>query len=187
MLQRYGASWHSQVLLDRYGRYHFWCIFIKWTLRRSISGLRSELWLCCWVILPVFAHSSLPPSPTVPNKCSQITAHPIQVAWNSRNSNAVRSRTVSAALYNMFVQASGIISSNIYRADDAPRYKRGDRVLVILCVSNMGVYILTKIYYVWRNSSRDKIWNAMSEDERLDYLATTKDEGNKRLDFRFAH
>jgi hypothetical protein len=87
----------------------------------------------------------------------------------------------------MAVQAGGIIASNIYRADDAPRYKRGDTVLLALCLTNIGLYILTKIYYVWRNKTRDTKWNAMSEEERIEYLATTTDEGNKRLDFRFAH
>ncbi|KAK0103873.1 hypothetical protein ONS96_004982 [Cadophora gregata f. sp. sojae] len=115
------------------------------------------------------------------------SAHPIQVAWNSRNSNAVRSRTVSAALYNMFVQASGIIASNVYRKDDAPRYKRGNRVLLSICIVNMGLYTFTKFYYLKRNAYREKKWRAMTEDERIHYLATTTDEGNKRLDFRFAH
>ncbi|KAF7593207.1 hypothetical protein BBP40_011837 [Aspergillus hancockii] len=115
------------------------------------------------------------------------SAHPIQVAWNSRNSNTVRSRTVSAAMYNMCVQSSGIIASNIYRADDAPRYKRGNRVLVALVIMNIFIYLLTKAYYVWRNASRDKKWGAMTQEEKMNYLATTTDEGNKRLDFRFTH
>ncbi|KAI1646941.1 MFS general substrate transporter [Daldinia loculata] len=114
-------------------------------------------------------------------------AHAIQVAWNSRNSNTVRSRTVSAACYNMFCQAGGIIASNIYRADDAPLYRRGNRQLIAILAGNIGIYFLTKVYYVLRNRYRDKKWNAMTAEERLEYLSTTTDEGNKRLDFRFAH
>ncbi|KAI1371953.1 MFS general substrate transporter [Hypoxylon crocopeplum] len=114
-------------------------------------------------------------------------AHPVQVGWNSRNSNTVRSRTVSAACYNMFCQAGGIIASNIYRADDAPLYRRGNKQLLAILIMNMVLYCLTKVYYVLRNRSRDRKWNAMTAEEKLHYLATTTDEGNKRLDFRFQH
>ncbi|KAF7194123.1 putative transporter [Pseudocercospora fuligena] len=113
--------------------------------------------------------------------------HPIQVGWNSRNSNTTRSRTVSAACYNMFVQGGGIISSNIYRKDDAPNFTRGNKNLLLLAFINLGIYSCTKLYYIRRNKQRDRRWNAMTKEEQLEYLETTKHEGNKRLDFRFAH
>lgn len=105
----------------------------------------------------------------------------------------------------MFVQAGGIVSANIYVASkqlpfpllyyitnealigDAPRYVHGNRALLGIACMNIVIYILTKLYYVWRNRSRAKKWDAMTEEQRLNYLATTTDEGNKRLDFRFQH
>ncbi|KAL8320581.1 hypothetical protein RB597_007038 [Gaeumannomyces tritici] len=113
-------------------------------------------------------------------------AHPIQVGWNSRNSNSVRLRTVSAACYNMFVQAGGVVGAQIYRAEDGPFYPKGNRVLLGLVCMNIVLYGL-KLYYTWRNKSKAARWDAMTPEQRLDYLANTNDEGNKRLDFRFQH
>lgn len=87
----------------------------------------------------------------------------------------------------MTVQSASIIASNIYREHDAPRYREGNRNLIAICVLAMVQYLLTKGYYVWRNRSRARVWDAMSEGEKRVYLETTRDEGNKRLDFRFAH
>lgn len=103
----------------------------------------------------------------------------------SRNSNGVRLRTVSAALYNMTVQVSQIIGANIYRADDAPLYRRGNSVIIGLVSWNLVLYAVAKVYYVWKNKSREKKWGAMESEEQLDYLEKNKDSGNKRLDFRF--
>jgi hypothetical protein len=52
---------------------------------------------------------------------------------------------------------------------------------------NIVLYGLVKAYYVFRNKQRDTKWDVMTSEERLNYLATTTDEGNKRLDFRFQH
>ncbi|KAF4122340.1 transporter [Geosmithia morbida] len=112
--------------------------------------------------------------------------HAILVGWNSRNSNAVRLRTVSAAVYNMSVQSSAIIASNVYRQNDAPRYRNGNRNLVGVVSMNIVCFLLVKVYYVLRNKSRDKKWNAMTPEQQRIYLDTTTDKGSKRLDFRFA-
>ncbi|MCO5613573.1 hypothetical protein L7F22_067850 [Adiantum nelumboides] len=112
--------------------------------------------------------------------------HALQVALVSRQAGSVRTRTISAAIYNITVQISAIIGSNVYQASDAPLYRKGNLAMAILSCATFVIYIGVFFYYRTRNQQRDKIWNDMSREEQLEYLATTKDEGNRRLDFRFA-
>ncbi|KLO11332.1 MFS general substrate transporter [Schizopora paradoxa] len=147
-----------------------------------------------WVYFVVVSHLLIMIYRSSRKKDRQVTLitgfpyiHPIQVAWASRNSNSVRSRTVSASLYNMFVQAGAIVIANVYRSDDAPLYKRGNRALIAVCCMNMVIYGLTFFFYRALNKRRDRMWNSWTPEQQREYLETTKDKGNQRLDFRFAY
>lgn len=137
----------------------------------------------------------------------------------SRNAGSVRTRTVGSALYNMSVQMSNIISSQvwqpsssktlphsllifavgillfascpkswrteadtiqIYRTEDQPLYRKGNLGLIILVAYNMVIIVAAKLYYKYRNHSRDLIWDSMTSEEKAHYLQTTEDKGNKR-------
>ncbi|KAK4615774.1 hypothetical protein CLAFUW4_10573 [Fulvia fulva] len=111
----------------------------------------------------------------------------MMVAITSRNAGSVRTRTVASALYNMSVQLSNIISSQIYRENDKPLYRTGNKVLLAVLAYNVIVFIATKLFYVHTNRKRDEIWSAMNTEEKEEYLRTTRDQVHKRLDFRFAH
>ncbi len=83
----------------------------------------SNVWIFPWLVGLV----TLKPSGNLWVRYTLLTGllsypycHAILVAWNSKNSNTARTRAVSAALYNMFVQSGNIIGSNIYREDDKP-------------------------------------------------------------------
>lgn len=87
----------------------------------------------------------------------------------------------------MNVQLGGVIGANIYREDDKPLYHRGNSVLIGISLLAISLFAFAKVYYILRNRSRERVWNEMSAEKRAEYLETTMDEGNKRLDFRFAH
>ncbi|KAJ9125072.1 hypothetical protein QFC22_000025 [Naganishia vaughanmartiniae] len=106
--------------------------------------------------------------------------HPLLVGMVSANSGSVRTRTVASSVYNMAVQASSMIASNVYRADDKPYYHRGNRALIGIVAGNLVLFFLSKAYYVLRNRHREKIWNGMTTAEKESYLQNTTDKGNKR-------
>ncbi|KAJ9145106.1 Allantoate permease [Pleurostoma richardsiae] len=113
--------------------------------------------------------------------------HAILVGWCSKNSNNVGTRTVSAALYNMSVQTGGVFSSYIYREDDKPLYHRGNSTLLAINVMSLILFVLTKLYYIWRNRQKEKLWNALTPEQQAQYRKATTLQGSRRLDFRFAH
>ncbi|KAF2639118.1 MFS general substrate transporter [Massarina eburnea CBS 473.64] len=168
----------------------FWTWLSEKLNERFLVGLCSQIWA-----LPLVIALKL-----IPANASQwarftlstlLVGHPyvhaILVAITSRNAGTVRTRTIASALYNMFVQASSIISQNIYREDDKPLYRKGNTILIAICVYNFALFIGAKVYYVGVNRRRERVWGAMGREERESYLETTTDQGNKRLDFRFAH
>jgi hypothetical protein len=65
--------------------------------------------------------------------------------------------------------------------------RRGNKILLGICALNIVAFFLVKVYYVLRNKQKEKVWQQLSLVEQVAYVENTKDEGAKRLDFRFAH
>lgn len=169
-------------------------LLVTWLSRyineRSIVSSSSNIWIFPWVLALVLLPDSASPwvrYAMLTGLLSYPYCHAILVAWNAKNSNAVRTRAISAALYNMFVQSGNIIAANLYRDDDQPLYRRGNKILLGITVFNIVLFYVVKAFYIWRNRIRDRKWNAMTPEEQENYVLTTKDEGMQRLDFRFVH
>ncbi|KAF4949650.1 hypothetical protein FGADI_8713 [Fusarium gaditjirri] len=169
-------------------------IIITWLSERvqergMLSSL-SNIWIFPWVLALVVLPGDISPwvrYALITGLLSYPYCHAILVGWNAKNSNSVRTRAISAALYNMFVQTGNIAASNIFREDDQPLYRRGNRVILGITSANIVLFYVVKAFYIWRNKVRDARWNALTKEQQQDYILNTTDEGQQRLDFRFAH
>ena len=163
-----------------------WTRLSEWLNERFLLACAFEL----WALAPLVALEVLPAGNSGTLRWGRYACtvllyaspyfHAVLVAITSRNAGSVRTRTVASAIYNMSVQASNIIGTQIYRDQDKPLYRKGNKVLLGLVAYNICVFVSTKVFYVWTNLKRDRIWKRMSHEEKEHYLATTTDKGNRR-------
>ncbi|KAI0506506.1 major facilitator superfamily domain-containing protein [Xylaria bambusicola] len=115
------------------------------------------------------------------------SSHAIMVGWLSKNCNGVGARAMSVTIQNVIYLLSNVWANNIYVESDRPLYHRGNTILITLNVVTLVLIVFAKVYYILRNRHRDRVWASMTPEERSAYTHDSKDEGTRRLDFRFAH
>jgi hypothetical protein len=152
----------------------FWTWVSEKINQRLLIGVIGQLWSLPLLVALVSLPNKFPNSNWAKWTISTLLIgypyiHAILVALTSRNAGTVRTRTVGSSLYNMAVQTSNIISSQIYRKYDKPYYYTGNKVLLGILAWNICIFIFAKVYYVRKNAQRDRIWDGMSREERVDY------------------
>ncbi len=102
----------------------------------------------------------------------------------------MKKRALTAATYNVIVQIGSLIGSQIYRANDAPYYYRGNKVLISICALTLVVMLAQRWWLTLLNKRKETVWKRMDERERVRYqenIAERERDGNKRLEFRFRY
>lgn len=109
------------------------------------------------------------------------------VGWVSRNSFTVRNRTVSLCLLNISVQIGSIVATRFYTEEGKPFYQGANISLIAINAFSVLLCILAKVYYIYRNKQKKRIWDCMSPEQQIEYTTTTRTVGARRLDFQFIH
>lgn len=171
-------------------------------LAKSSQRFKERTWHCFfgefWILPCLIALQTLPDSQKLPWERFALATlisgypyfHPILSAWISENSFSVKKRALTAATYNVIVQIGSLVGSQIYRADDAPYYHRGNKVLISFCAAALAILLGQNQFLKLLNRRKERVWDSMSEADKAQYLADTKarqSEGNKRLDFKFRY
>jgi hypothetical protein len=103
----------------------FWCFLSEKLNERFLLCTVSQIWVLPLLIaLETLPESRSPWATWILSVLiyAEPYVHPLIVAITSRNAGTVRTRTVASALYNMMVQTSNIIGSNVSFARSKSKY-----------------------------------------------------------------
>ncbi|TYJ55196.1 hypothetical protein B9479_004130 [Cryptococcus floricola] len=109
------------------------------------------------------------------------------VTWVALNARTPAERSITYAVYIGCSNLGGVYGSQVFRASDAPLYRRAWAATVSLGAIWLAFTLLQIIQYEWSNRVKEREWNKLSEEEQEAYKATTSNDPiSKRLDERYA-
>ncbi|KAF8970652.1 major facilitator superfamily domain-containing protein [Flammula alnicola] len=113
------------------------------------------------------------------------STHPLNIAWLSENTGSVGKRTVASGMIIGASNIYGVWGSQIYRADDAPEFKRGNLINIAFAGTAFVLWFAQKHAYLFRNAQNDAKITQLSETEFAEEGQLREAKGNRSPLFRF--
>jgi len=125
------------------------------------------------------------------------TFHPVNGAWLSINAKTPQERSISLAydafrcgancrMWIMSANLSGVCGAQIFRAEDAPLYRKGILAIVILTATGWGITIMQGVQYYFSNKQLDKIYGKVVQRDADRESQRSDDSGLMGKEFRYA-
>ncbi|KAG0240597.1 hypothetical protein BGX31_001848 [Mortierella sp. GBA43] len=113
--------------------------------------------------------------------------HPVNAAWIAGNTAPIGKRSIALAMYIISVNACDMVSVNLFRDEDAPRFIRGFWILFGALLLTIVLFIFQRYHLMWINKKRDEKTKNWTEADWKHYNDTTQDEGDDHLSFRYTY
>ncbi|KAG2215422.1 hypothetical protein INT46_001385 [Mucor plumbeus] len=111
--------------------------------------------------------------------------HGMQIAWMSSNIAPIGKRTLALAAVIGAANINGVPGSQIYQVSDAPRYRHGNKINILLHVITILLFLYQRTRYDLINKWRKYQWNQMTVYQKKIYSIENEAKGNNRLDFKY--
>ncbi|KAJ7784258.1 MFS general substrate transporter [Mycena metata] len=111
--------------------------------------------------------------------------HPLNIGWMSENTGSVGKRSVASGSVIFAANIYAVWASQIYQADDAPYFKRGNSINIAFAGFTTILWVVQKYYYRHLNKQNAIKYAALTEQEKFEEDSQAEKKGNRSLTFRF--
>jgi len=103
----------------------------------------------------------------------------------SENTGSVGKRTVASGAVIFAANIYAVWASQIYQADDAPYFKRGNSINIAFAGFTTILWVVQKYYYRRLNASNARKYAALTEQEKREEDSQADKKGNRSLTFKY--